>query len=62
MCKRLYTFINNNNVIYNLRFGFRQYTTYAQYTKSHVLINIIENQRKALVDRNKGCRGFTDLQ
>ena len=43
MCKRLYTFINNNNLINNLQFGFRQYTTYAQYAKSHVLINIIEN-------------------
>ena len=43
MCKRFYTFINNNNVIYNLQFGFRQYTTYTQYTTSHVLIKIIEN-------------------
>ena len=24
MCKTMYTFVNNNNVIYNLQFGFRQ--------------------------------------
>ena len=32
--KRLYTFLNNNNIIYNLQFGFRQ-----QYSTSHTLIN-----------------------
>ena len=31
--KRLYTFLNNNNVIYNLQFEFRQ-----QYSTSNVLI------------------------
>ena len=45
--KRLYTFLNNNNIIYNLQFGFRQ-----QYSISHALINITENIRKALDDRN----------
>ena len=34
MYKRLYTFLNNNNIIYNLQFGFRQ-----QYSTSHTLIN-----------------------
>ena len=42
MYKRLYTFLNRNN-IYNLQFGFRQ-----QYSTSHALINITENIRKAL--------------
>ena len=37
MYKRLYTFLDNKNIIYDLQFGFRQYST------SHVLINIIEN-------------------
>ena len=32
MYKRLYTFLNNNNIIYNLQFGFRQ-----QYSTSHAL-------------------------
>ena len=35
MYKRLYTFLNNNNIIYKLQFGFRQ-----QYSTSHALINI----------------------
>ena len=43
MYNRLYTFLNNNNIIYNLQFGFRQ-----QYSTSHVLINITENLTKAL--------------
>ena len=57
MYKRLYTFLNNNNIIYNLQFGFRQ-----QYSTSHALINITENRRKALDDRNIGCGVFVDLQ
>ena len=56
MYKRLYTFLNNNN-IYNLQFGFRQ-----QYSTSHVLINITEIIRKALDDGNIGCGVFVDLQ
>ena len=57
MYKRFYTFLNKNNVIYNLQFGFRQ-----QYSTSHALINISENIRKALHDGNIGCRVFQDLQ
>ena len=50
MQKRLYTFLNKNNVIYNLQFGFRQ-----QYSISHALINITENIRKALDNGNISC-------
>ena len=57
MCKRLYTFLNNNNIIYNLQFGFRQ-----QYSTSHALTNITENIRKALNGGNIGCEVFVDLQ
>ena len=57
MYKRLYTFFINNDVIYNLQFGFRQ-----QYSTSHVLINITENIRKALDDGNIGWGVFADLQ
>ena len=32
--KRMYTFLNNNNVIYNLQFGFTQ-----QYSTSHAFLN-----------------------
>ena len=56
MYKRLYTFLNKNNVIYNLQFGFRQ-----QYSTSHALINITENIRKALDDGDIGCGGFCRL-
>ena len=57
MYKRLYTFLNNNNIIYNLQFGFRK-----QYSTSHDLINITENIRKALDDRNIGYGVFVDFQ
>ena len=56
MYKRLYTFLNNNNIISNLQFGFRQYST------SRVFINITEDIRKALDDGNIGCGGFVDLK
>ena len=54
--KRLYTFLDNKNIIYYLQFGIRQYST------SHVLINITENINKALDDGNIGCGVFVDLQ
>ena len=57
MYKRLYTFLNSNNIIYNFQFGFRQ-----QYYISHALVNITENIRKALDDGNIGCGVFVDLQ
>ena len=50
MYKRLYTFLDYNNIIYGLQFGFRQ-----QYSTSQALINITENIRKALDDGNIGC-------
>ena len=57
MYKRFCTFLNNNNFIYNLHFGFRQ-----QYSTSHALINDTKNIRKALDDGNIGCGVFVDLQ
>ena len=57
MCKRLYAFLNNNNIIYNLQFGFRQ-----QHSTLHALINITENIRKALDDGNIVCGIFVDLE
>ena len=57
MYKGLYTFLNNNNIIYNLQFGFRQHCS-----TSHALINITENITKALDDGSIGCRVFVDLQ
>ena len=58
MYKRLYTFLdNNNNIIYDLHFGFRQ-----QYSTSHALIDITENIRKAIEGATTGCGVFVDLQ
>ena len=57
MYKRLYAFLDYNNIIYDLQFGFRQ-----QYSTSRALINITENIRKALDDGNIGCGVFVDLQ
>ena len=57
MSKRLYTFLDYNNIFYDLQFGFRQ-----QYSTSHAVINITENIRKALDDGNIGCGVFVDLQ
>ena len=57
MYRRLYTLLNNKNIIYDLQFGFRQ-----QYSTSHVLVNITENIRKALDDENIDCGVFADLQ
>ena len=58
MYRRLYSFLNNKNIICDLRFGFRQ----QQYSASHALINITENMRKALDDGNICCDVFVDLQ
>ena len=57
MYKRLYAFLDYNNIIYDLQFGFRQ-----EYSTSHALINITENIRKALDDGNIDCGVFVDLQ
>ena len=57
MYKRLYTFLNNNSIICNLQFAFRQ-----QCFTSLALINITEIIRKALDDGNIGCGVFVDLQ
>ena len=50
MYGRLYTFLNNKNIIYDLQFGLRQ-----QYSTSHALINITESIRKTLDDGNIDC-------
>ena len=57
MYKRLHTFLDNKNIIYDLQFGFRQ-----QYCTSHALINITENIRKALDDGNIDFGVYVDLQ
>ena len=56
MCKRLYTFLSNNDGIYILQFGFKQ-----QYSTPHFLINITKNIRKVLDGGNIGCGVFVYL-
>ena len=57
MYKRLYTFLSNNDIIYNSQFGFRQH-----YSTLQALINITEKIRQALDEGNIGYRVFVDLQ
>ena len=57
MYERLYTFLNNSNIIYNLQFRFRQ-----QYSTSQAVINITGNLRKTLDDGNIGFYVFVELQ
>ena len=57
MYKELFIFHDKNNVICNLPFNLKQ-----QYSTSHAFINITENLRKALDDRNMDCEVFVDLQ
>ena len=57
MYRRLYTFLNNNNIIQNLQSGFRQH-----YSTSYAIINITENIRIALDEWNIGCGVFVDIQ
>ena len=52
-----YNFLNNNNIINNLRLWTQTTIFY-----SHALINVSENMKKALDDRNMGCRVFAHLQ
>ena len=57
MYKRLYTFLNNKNIIYDLQFRFRQ-----QYSTSHALINITKKIIKSFDDGNICCGVFADLR
>ena len=55
--RRLYTFLNNKDIIYDLQSRFRQ-----QYSTSHALISMSENIKKVLDDGNIGCGISVDLQ
>ena len=57
MYKRVYNFLSQNNIIYDLQFGFRQ-----KFSTSHALINLTENIRQALDEGYIGCGIFVDLQ
>ena len=55
--KRLSNFVDNNNLVYWLQFGFRP-----KYPTAHALINFTEKVRKALDEACCGFGIFADLQ
>ena len=57
MYKQVYNFLTENNIIYDLQFGFRQ-----KFSASHALINLTENIRQALDEEYIRCGIFVDLQ
>ena len=57
MHRRLSTFLNVNNIIYRLQFGFRQ-----NYSPSFALIHLTETIKEALDQGKYGCSIFVDLQ
>ena len=57
MYKRVYDFLPENNIIYDLQIGFRQ-----KFSTSHASINLTENIRQALDEGYIGCSIFVALQ
>ena len=57
MYKRVYQFLTENNIIYDLQFGFRQ-----KFSVANALINFTENIRYALDEGYIECEISADLQ
>ena len=57
MYSRIFKFLNDNNSIYPLQFGFRQ-----KIFTTNTLICLTEDNRKSLDEGNIGCGIFVDLQ
>ena len=57
MYKRVYNFLIENDIIYDLQFGFRQ-----KFSAAPAFINLTENIRRALDERYIGRGIFVDLQ
>ena len=55
--KRAYQFLTENNIIYDLTFGFRQ-----NFSTAHALLNLTENIIHVLDDGYIECGIFVDLQ
>ena len=55
--ERLSNFLDINNWISSLQFGFRQ-----KYSTTHALINLTESIRQTLDEGSFGCGIFADLQ
>ena len=56
MYNRIYKFLDKNNIIYSLQFGFQQH-----YSTSYALLNLTEAIVKALDAGNFACGIFVDL-
>ena len=57
MYKRVYQFLTENDIIYEVQFCFWQ-----NFSITHALINLNENTRQALDEGYNGCGIFVDLQ
>ena len=57
MYKSVYQFLTENNIIYDLEFGFRQ-----NISTEHALINLTKNIRQAFDEGYIRCGIFVDLQ
>ena len=57
MYRSVYQILTENNIIYDLQFGFRP-----KFFTAHALINLIENTRQALDEEYIGCVIFADLK
>ena len=57
MFNRVYSFLETNNILYLLQFGFRQ-----KHSTNHTLVDITETIRKALDNGKFACGVFIDLQ
>ena len=57
MYNRLYKFLETNNLIYSLQFGFRQ-----KHLTSHALIHLTDKIREQLDKENSACGIFVDFQ
>ena len=57
MHKRLYEFLEKNNVLYSLQFGFR-----SKHSTSHTLISMTEKIRNTIDNGNYGRRILLTLK
>ncbi len=57
MYKRLNNFLEENKILYDLKFGFR-----ANHSVNHALISLTESIKNSLDNKKFGCGIFLDLQ
>ena len=57
MYNRVHDFMQKENTLYDLQFGFRNGTS-----TTHALVNLVENIKKSLDRKTNACGVFIDLQ